>query len=327
MKKIRWGIIGPGTIASVFAKALNSLDNTEINAVASRNYEKAKAFAERFHAVKAYGSYEELVKDPEVDVVYIATPHTEHMANTELCINHGKSVLCEKPFTLNSRQASYLIALAKEKKVFLMEAMWTKYLPVIKEVKQLIKDKRIGELKYFRANFGFQSVFDPKSRTFNPELAGGALLDLGVYPISFVIYMMDRLPDRIVSNAYLGKTNVDEMNSISFFYKEGVMAELNSAVNANTGADAIIIGDKGKIIIPYFYKAEKADIYDLNDNLIDSISMPFVANGYEYEADEVNRCLREGLKESPLHSLQDTLDILNIMDDLRTSWGLEYPGE
>jgi dihydrodiol dehydrogenase / D-xylose 1-dehydrogenase (NADP) len=327
MKTVKWGIIGAGRIASTFATALNSLDNTELVAVASRDLNRAKEFADRLHIKKAYGSYEEMVKDSEIDVIYIGTPHTEHKANSALCIVNGKSVLCEKPFTINQKETQYLIDLAKEHKVFLMEAMWTKFLPATKVVKKWIQDKIIGEVKYFNLSFGYQAEFDINNRVFNPDLAGGALLDVGVYPIAYVTYMLDKLPDHLASSAYFGKSNIDETNVIAFSYNEGVMANLSSSIIANTGSDAVIIGDKGKIVVPSFWSAESAELYDENGKLVDAFLLPFTSNGYVYEAEEVNRCIREGKIESDIIPLKDTLNIMKIMDEIRTTWGLTYPKE
>jgi predicted dehydrogenase len=327
MRTIRWGIIGAGNISSTMAQALNALEHTELTAIASRNLDKAQAFANKFHVKKSYGSYEELVLDPEIDVIYIGTPHTEHKANAALCIKHGKSVLCEKAFTINQTETKYLIDLAKEHKVFLMEAMWTKLLPVTKIVKEWIQDKRIGNVKYFNISFGYQAEFDPNHRLFNPKLAGGALLDVGVYPISYVIHLMDRLPDQVISSAYLGQSNVDEMNIISLLYNDGIMADLSSSITAHTGKNAVIVGDKGRIIVPTFWGAESAELYGLNDELLDTCSLPFSSNGFAYEAEEVNQCIREGKLESDAIPLQDTLEIMKLMDQMRAEWGLVYPQE
>lgn len=327
MNKIKWGIIGTGMISSTFATALNSMEDSEIVAVASRSKEKAGEFADRFHIGKAYGSYEELAKDPEIEVVYIGTPHTEHKANAALCIINGKSVLCEKPFTLNQKETRYLIDLAKEHDVFLMEAMWTKFLPATKTVKKWIQDKEIGEVKYLHISFGFQNEFNPNHRLFDLSLGGGALMDVGIYPVTYTIHMMERLPDQVVSSAYLGRSGVDEMNIIAFRYNNGVLADLSSGVAAETGYDAVIVGDQGRIVVPSFWMADSAKLYDKKGNLKESFKQPFAVNGYEYEAEEVNRCLREGRKESSIVPLQDTLDIIALMDKLRTEWGLIYPQE
>lgn len=327
MRTIKWGIIGAGNIASKFATALVAMENVELTAIASRNLKKAEEFAQRFQIKKAYGSYEELAKDPEIDVVYIATPHTEHKDNSALCIRNRKAVLCEKPFTINNRETEYLMSLAKEKNVFLMEAMWTKFLPVNAIVKSWITEKKIGEVRYIRASFGFYSDFDPNSRLYNPNTAGGALLDVGIYPIAYVIYLLDKLPEQIVSDAVIGRTNVDEQNVISMRFEGGILADLSSAIIADTGSDAVIVGDQGKIVVPEFWKAEKAERFNAKGQLVETYTLSHPINGYEYEAEEVNRCLREGRIESNINPLQSTLEIMKLMDQIREQWGLKYPQE
>lgn len=327
MRTIKWGIIGAGNIATKFATALSSMKDTELVAIASRNIKKAEEFADHFHIKKTYGSYEELAKDEDIDVVYIATPHTEHKNNSALCIINNKAVLCEKPFTINVDDSQYLIDLAAKHDVFLMEAMWTKFLPVTNAVKSWIKDKKIGEVKHIQASFGYNTPFDINSRLYNPDTAGGALLDVGVYPITYACYLLDKLPDSISSSAIIGKSNVDEQNVIALHYDNGVLANLSSAIAVHTGDDALIIGDEGKISIPNFWNAQKALVYNNEGQIVDSVELPFVTNGYEYEAEEVNNCLRQGKKQSSINSLNDTLDIMKIMDEIRRQWGLQYPGE
>lgn len=327
MEKIRWGIIGAGKISTKFAKALCSMEDVELAAIASRDAKRAKNFAEQFQIKKVYTSYEELAKDPEIDVIYIGTPHTEHKANTALCIMNSKAVLCEKPFTVNHKDTEYLISLAREKDVFLMEAMWTKFLPVTYTVKQWLKDGIIGNVKYLNVSFGYHAEFDMSSRLYDLNLAGGALLDVGVYPITYTIDLMGKLPDKIASSAYLGKSGVDEMNVIAMCYDSGTMVDLSSAVCARTSNEAIIVGDEGKIVVPNFWSAEHAEAFNENGEVIASFHDPFTANGYEYEAAEVNRCLREGKKESDRLPLADTLEIMKVMDSLRAEWGLVYPQE
>ena len=327
MRMIKWGIIGAGNISSQFAAALNSLEDAKLTAVASRSLSKAKKFAEHNKIKKAYGSYEELAEDPEIDVVYIGTPNTMHMDHARLCIEHKKAVLCEKPFTINQKEAALLIDTAKKNKVFLMEAMWSKFLPATNVVKQWIESNTIGKIKYIRISFGFQSEFDPESRLFNPELAGGALLDVGIYPISYVTYLMGGLPDEIESSAYLGKSGVDEIDVIAMKYKEGMIADISCAVSAFTGESAEIVGEKGKIVVPHFWAAESAKMYDLKGKLKETFILPFTSNGYVYEAEEVNRCLREGKLQSDTVPLETTLDIIKLMDDIRSDWGLIYPNE
>ncbi len=327
MKTIRWGIIGAGRISTKFAAALSALQGTEITAIASRSQDKADQFAKSFQIKKAYASYEELVKDPEIDVVYIGTPHTEHKANTELCIRNGKAVLCEKPFTLNEKDTKYLISLAREYNVFLMEAMWTKFMPVTKTVKAWLQEKRIGKVKYMDITFGYNGGYDVNGRLLNPELAGGALLDVGIYPLTYTIHMMDKLPEQISSTAYLGQTKVDEVNAISMRFEDGAIARLGSSVTVDMHNQAVIIGDQGRIVVPNFWKAEAAELYDKDGTLINTYEVPFIVNGYEYEAEAVNDCLRSNKKECDLLPLADTLEVMKLMDHMRKDWGLIYPQE
>lgn len=327
MEKIRWGIIGTGNIAATFARALNSMEDSSLDGVASRNTNRAKEFAERFKIGKSYGSYEELAMDPDIDVIYIAVPHTEHKIMAELCIRNKKAVLCEKPFAINSRDTEELIAMAKEHDVFLMEAMWTKFLPANLKVKQWIKEGRIGRVLQIKATFGFHSDYDPQSRLYNPSLGGGALLDVGIYPISYTTFLLDKMPDSIISSAIIGRSGVDEQNVIVFKYNEGILANLSSSISCETGNDALIVGEKGVIKVDAFWRAESAKLYYDSYKCLDQYKEPFKANGYEYEAAEVNRCLREGLKISPLNPLTETLSNMKLMDEIRKEWGLVYPGE
>ncbi len=327
MKKIRWGILGSGNIAATFATALNFMEDSSLDAVASRNDIRAKEFAERFNINKAYASYEELAKDPDIDVIYIAVPHTEHRNMAGLCIKNKKAVLCEKPFTINSKDSEELINMAKEHNVFLMEAMCTKFLPVNLKVKQWIKEDKIGKVLHIIAKFGFRSDYDPGSRLYNPSLGGGALLDVGVYPISYTTFLLDRVPDKIISSAIIGASAVDEQNVFIFHYNDGVLADLSSSISCETGEDALIVGERGIIKVDRFWRAESARLYDNSYKFIEEYKEPFKANGYEYEAAEVNRCLREGLKISPLNPLTDTLNNMKLMDEIRKQWGLVYPGE
>lgn len=328
MKKIGWGIIGAGNISSKFATALAGVDDGNLVAVASRSIDKAKQFAENFGADKAYGSYEEMVQDEEIDVVYIGTPHSEHRAHAELCIKAGKAVLCEKAFTLNQKDTKYLIDLAKEHNVFLMEAMWTKFHPATKVVKEWISTGKIGKLRGIQINAGFRREFNPEHRLFNPSLGGGALLDIGVYPVTYAMYMADACPEEISSYAYFGKTNVDEQNTIILNFKEkGVLASLNSGISAEVGKDAVIIGEAGKLFIKGFWCSNYVARYDNNENLIEEYKDEFEINGYEYEIREVQDCLRAGKKESLVVPLSDTLAVMKVMDEIRSQWNFKYEQE
>lgn len=296
-------------------------------AVASRNEARAKEFANKFKAKKAYGDYEDLAKDPDIDVIYIAVPHTEHKRMAELCIKNKKAVLCEKPFTINSRDTEDLINMARDHKVFLMEAMWSKFLPANLRVKQWIKEGIIGKVLHIKASFSFRTEFDPSSRLYNPALGGGALLDVGIYPISYTTFLLERLPNKIISSAVLGNSHVDEQNVVIFQYEDGVLANLSSAISAEIGNEALIVGEKGIIKVDMFWMSTSAAVYDNNYQCIKSFEEPFKANGYEYEQAEVNRCLSEGLLESPLNPLNVTLDNMKLLDEIRSQWGLVYPQE
>lgn len=327
MKEIKWGIIGAGRISTKFATALVGMDNTKLAAIASRNMDNAKEFATKFGIEKSYGSYEDLVNDPEIDVIYIGTPNTEHKRNAELCIKNKKAVLCEKPFALNEKETKYLIELAKENQVFLMEAMWTKFLPVTQKVKEWMETGKIGNVLKLDINFGFQTKFDESSRLFNIDLAGGALLDVGVYPIAYSIFLMNQFPKEIRSTAIVGKSGVDEQNAILFHFDNKVIATLSSAITAKVGQDAVIIGDNGRIVVPNFWMADQAFLYNGDGNLLESFSEGARINGYEHEANEVNQCIMEGKIESDIVPLRDTLNIIKIMDTLRCEWGIKYKQE
>ena len=324
MRIIKWGIIGAGNISASFAAALKQMEYTELAAIASRDVNKAKDFAGKFGIRKAYGSYEELAKDKDIDVIYIGTPHTEHMKNAELCIKNGKAVLCEKPFTVNSKETKYLMDLAKEHKVFLMEAMWTKFLPVTKKVKEWITNEKIGKVKKMQVGFGFTVPYNESNRLYNYSLAGGALLDAGVYPITYAVHLMGKLPVQVVSTGVFLDNGIDVQNCILFKFGMDAIAMLSSAINAEVGKEAVIIGDNGKIVVPNFWMADKALIYDMKGNEIEAYKEDGRINGYEFQAYEVNDCLRNGQLESKLNPVQDTLEILRIMDGIREDWGLKY---
>lgn len=328
MKKTNWGIIGAGNISSKFATALAGVEDASLMAIASRSIDKANQFAKQYGAEKAYGSYEEIVKDESIDVIYIGTPHSEHKAHAELCIKAGKAVLCEKSFTLNQEDTKYLIDLAKKHNVFLMEAMWTKFHPATKTVKDWIVNGKIGKLRGIQISAGFKREFNPEHRLFNPDLGGGALLDIGVYPITYAMYMADAYPDEISSYAYFGKSNVDEQNAVILNFKEkGVLASLNSGVTAEVGKDAVLIGEEGRIFVKGFWCSNYVALYDNQENLIEEFKGEFEVNGYEYEIREVQDCLRAGKKESEVIPLSDTLSVMKVMDEIRGQWNFKYKQE
>jgi dihydrodiol dehydrogenase / D-xylose 1-dehydrogenase (NADP) len=323
---IRWGILGTGVIAKQFAEALTLLPDAQLAAVGSRNITTAKAFAEKYEVSNAYSSYEELSNDPNVDVVYIATPHTSHKNNILLCLNAGKGVLCEKPFTINADEAEEVISLARRNKLFLMEAMWTRYFPLIHKVRELIDNKEIGELQLLTADFGFKAPNDPEGRFFNLELGGGALLDLGIYTISLA-FMIFGKPSFVTGTAHIGKTKVDEQSAVILGYERGPLAILGCSLVVDSTREANIIGTNGKIRIHSPFWKPSVMTLTTKQKKEEVLNIPFNGNGLNYEASEVMNCLRTGKAESDIMPLDETLEILKTTDQIRFLWGLRYPND
>ncbi len=325
-KKIRWGILGTGNIAHQFARGLTVTEDAELVAVGSRTAEAAAKFADEFGITQHHGSYEALANDADVDAVYVSTPHPFHYDNTIVCLNAGKAVLCEKPFSMNAREADAMIALAWEKGLFLMEAMWMRFTPAMTKIRELIADGVIGEVRMLQADFGFRAAFDPTIRAFAPELGGGAVLDVGVYTISLASMIFGE-PSNILSAAHLGTTGVDEQNAIIFSYPAGQLAVLASAVSTRTPHEAVIMGTDGMIQIPTPWWRPQGFILNRPEQTPETYDLPFTGNGYNYETEEVGRCLRAGELESPVLPLDETRSIMQMMDTLRAQWGLVYPSE
>ena len=323
---MKWGILGCGKIAYQFAEGLKMLPDAKLEAVASRTEGKADLLGDVFDVETRYNNYEELVKNPTVDVIYIATTHNFHFENTLLCLNHGKPVLCEKPLTLNAIQAEQLITTARNKNLFLMEAMWTRFIPCIVKLNEFLDEGTLGEVQHVTADFGIRRELDPKSRAFNPELGGGALLDLGIYPISFASMIYKQSPSKIQSSAYIGTTKVDEKSCYLFEYENGQTAMLSSSYRLMMTNSAYIFGTKGYIEIPDFYHPTNM-ILKLEGKPKKKIRIPFQPTGYNYEAMEVMNCLKNGKLESKIMPLDETLEIMKTMDILRSQWCFKYPGE
>jgi dihydrodiol dehydrogenase / D-xylose 1-dehydrogenase (NADP) len=325
-EKIRWGILGAGSIAHKFAAGLQVLPDAVLAAVGSRSRDKAAEFAAQYDIPYTYGSYEDLAASSEVDVIYIATPHSLHRENSILCLNAGKAVLCEKPFTVSAAEAAEVIACAHRNKVFLMEAMWSRFMPVMQEIRERIFQGAIGDVRMVTADFGFRFPWDAKSRLLDPALAGGALLDVGIYTLSFASMIYGKAPVQVTSMAHLGKTGVDEQSAFLLGYERGKMAVLSCAIQTNTPQEARILGTDGSIHIPCFWHAASATLTTA-DGKVEQIAPPVLGNGYNYEAAEVIRCLREGKLESDRMPLAETLEIMKTMDAIRAQWGLQYPME
>lgn len=324
-EKINWGILATGGIAAAMARGLARVPDAHLAAVGSRTQEAADKFGRRFNIPKRYGSYEDLARDPEIDVVYVSTPHNLHYENCLMLIHEGKAVLCEKPFTLNAEQAAEVITLAREKKCFVLEAMWTRFLPAIVKVREILRERRLGEIRMLNASFGFKAEFDPLHRLFNPSLGGGALLDVGVYPVSFASMVFGQ-PSQIVSQCHLGKTGVDEQSAMLFRYELGQMAVLAAAVRTEIPQDAHIIGSEGRLRVhsPWWQSQKLTLKFKEREKVL---KFPFKGNGFSFEAEDVMRCLREGRLESEILPLDESLSIMKTMDEIRAQWGLKYPME
>ncbi|MCA0758475.1 Gfo/Idh/MocA family oxidoreductase [Paenibacillus sp. N4] len=326
LRTIKWGIFGPGGISSKFAGDLKYAAGAELVAVGGRSLEKAERFAEEHQVPRAYGSLEELAADPDVDIVYIGTLHTVHKENAAQLLRAGKSVLCEKPFAMNAAETADMIQAARENGVFLMEAMWTRYLPPIRKVREWIAEGRIGEVRMLKADFGFDVGWAPESRLLDPALGGGALLDAGIYPVSFASMVFGAQPEKIMSSARIGQTGVDEQFSLLFEYEGGRTAALNGAVQLGMVSDAYIYGTKGYIHIPNFLFGKTASLHVRGDEP-EHYADDREAKGYAFEAEEAMSCLREGKLESAVMPVEETLAIMGTLDAIRKQWGLRYPAD
>jgi predicted dehydrogenase len=321
-EKIRWGIISTGNIAHKFAQGLAFVQDAELVAVGSRSQDSADEFGKQYNIPHRHATYEALAADPDVDAVYIGTPHPMHIDNTLLCLENGKAVLCEKPFAMNAADTIEMVRVAREKKLFLMEAMWTRYLPLFVRLREILAEGLLGKIQYVEANFGFAAEFDPKSRLFAPELGGGALLDVGIYVTSFASLAYGGVqPETIRSIARFAPTGVDERTSMQFGYADGGIANLFCATRLHTPVDAVIAGENGHVRVhPRFYVGSSMTL-TLNGKSPELIELPIENNnGYQYEAAEVGRCLRAGKLESPVMPLDETIALMQTLDRVQQAW-------
>ena len=347
--RIRWGILGTGTVARKFARGLKLVPKADLWAVGSRTVARAQTFAKEFGACHFYGSYADLVADQNLDVIYVATPHNYHQEHCLLCLQANKAVLCEKPFTTNAEEANTVIQLAREKSLFCMEAMWMRFIPLMREVKRLVKEGEIGEVCILRADLGFPIAFDENSRCFNPSLAGGSLLDLGIYPISLAFYLLGS-PTDVSSYTTIGRTGVDEQATIILRYPQH-LAALSCSYRTKASNEAVIAGTRARIHVQRpllnpqsmtlsqfspqlpgtsikanglraFAKSIPGvqPLYDLVKDLLGRnsqiVKIPFLGSGIHYEIEEVMRCLKDGTTESPIMPLDETLQIMKLIDKI-----------
>jgi predicted dehydrogenase len=320
----RWGILGAGKIANKFATDLRLVEDAELVAIGSRDGDRGEAFAAQYQIPMVFKSYEDLVQSPDVDVIYVATPHGLHHEHTLLCLKHGKAVLCEKAFALNLRQAKEMIDTARKHKVFLMEAFWTKFLPQFEKVRALIHDGMIGEIRWIQADFGFISD-PPAQRLFEPDLGGGSLLDIGIYPVFLAQTLLGK-PKKIDASMVPYTSGVDQQCSVTFTYENGAMASLFSTLAADTPVEAVIAGTKGRIEMRNRFHNAIGKLYFVNDKEVPvEIEVHRESGyGYQFEARHVNECLRKGLTESPVMTHTDTLQLMETLDEIRRIIGVRY---
>lgn len=325
-RKVRWGILATGSIARLFAADLKLLPDAELTAVGSRSLQNADKFADEFGIPLRFGSYAALAACPEVDAVYVATPNPFHKENTLLCLNAGKAVLCEKPFAINAAEAREMIAAARANNVFLMEAMWVRFTPLFQKVREWVRDGLIGDIRLVQSDFGFHSKRGIDSRVFNPDLGGGSLLDVGIYPISMASFIYGKQPETIRSSVRFGPTGVDEQAAMIFMYGGGQMAVLSSAVTLWTQRETIIFGTGGFIhIYGPWHQLRRVCVNVDGNEMIEEF--PRIGRGYAYQALELMSCLNAGKTESEIMSLDETLAIMETMDAIRKQWNFKYPME
>lgn len=327
---IRWGILGCGRIARKFASDLKLVENAELVACGARNAASAEAFAKEFNLPHAHASYEALVQDGEVDVIYVATPHSHHYEHTLLCINNGKAVLCEKAFAINHKQAKEMIELAREKKVFLMEAVWTKFLQPFSKVKEMMEAGMLGEVKSLLANFGFKPPVDAPQRLLDPALGGGTMLDIGIYNVFTALFFLGR-PDTIFAEATLTPEHTDTQCVVTFQYKDGKLAQLFSTFLSDTATDLHINGTAGRVHLNFRYYTPFTTITYFSGRpdtqQVIELDIPEDGFGYQHEARHVGECLEKGLTESPVMTHADTLLLMETLDAIRKKAGIIYPAD
>ena len=323
--KIRWGILGLGKIARSFATDLALVSDAELVAVASRDAAKSEAFAAEFNVPKAYTSYQEMLSDPQVEAVYIATPHTLHLEHSLLAIRAGKHVLCEKPMGINAQEVHELTAAAKEAGVFLMEALWSRFIPSLLEVSRIIKEKELGDLAYMKADFAFPGLDrDPKGRLLNPELAGGSLLDIGIYPV-FLAYWLLGVPNSFLATAKFHETGVEKQIGMLFEYPNA-MAFLYSGLTSLSEMRVELSCTRGNIYIqPRWHETDGFEVSVGGES--HTVTLPTLGKGYTHEIAEVQRCIRAGKLESSDWSHADSLALHSLLDAIRERCGIRFPSE
>lgn len=330
MKQVKWGIVGTGNISTQFAQGLQFVDHAQIAAVASRSFEGAKAFAQKFDIPKYYSSYEDMAKDKELEIIYIGTPHPQHYENVMLFLEAGFAVVCEKPLGVNAAQTEKMIAKAREKNVFFLEGMWTRFFPAFKQAVEWVHSGRIGQPKLIQAVFGYDDSGDKKQWRFQHDMAGGALLDVGIYPLAMTFAMFGSDPAK-VSTAACIENGVDEYNTFTFEYSDGRIAVLSDGIGIKLDNSVFIGGTKGSVLLGEGWwhpdRVEFAPWGDADTGISqdrDVFHQPYPSSGFQYEAEAVQRYFLDGRKEAPEMPLDETLKIARMLDTIRKKWPLLY---
>jgi len=322
MNKINWAVLGPGTIAADFAKAINEV-NGKIYAVGSRNIEKARDFANKYNIEKAYGDYGEMLKDDNIDVVYIATPHCNHYEYIIKSLNNNKNVFCEKAITVNGKQLKEIVELANEKKLIVAEAMTIYHMPLYKKLRKIVDDGKLGKIKMIQVNFGSLKEYDVTNRFFSPDLAGGALLDIGTYALSFTRYFLSSQPEEILTTVKKFETGVDEQSGIILKNSDDEMAVISLTMRAKQPKRGIVCGELGYITVENFPRADKATI-TYTDGSVEIIEEGHGSKALEYEIECVNSMV---MSKTGNDTLRLSVDVMDIMDEVRKQWNLSYTFE
>jgi len=326
MKKWKWGILAPGKMSAKFTRGLKILSDAELYSVGSRDAGRAKAFADEFGFVNYYGSYEELAADPEVEVIYIASPHSHHYEHTLLCLNNGKNVICEKAFAINRKQVNEMISLARSRGLFLMEALWPPFQPNYKKAFEILNSGILGKVVHMHAWFSFNPPYDPGDRKFNLSLGGGSLLDIGIYPVIDALTFIG-VPSEIIASAVFAPTGSEESLSAIFKYSDGRMASIYSSFKTNSGIGCELFCEKGNLVVSRGRDMNQRTILKMHgEDPAETVFSP-PAMGYHFEAEEVMRCLNNGLTESPVVPHSFSINLIETLDRIRHSAGIVFPGE
>ena len=330
MKQVKWGIVGTGNIPTQFAQGLQLVEHAQIAAVASRSIDSATAFAEKFAIPKCYGSYADMAKDTDLEIIYIGIPHLQHYETVMLFLEAGFAVICEKPLGVNAAQTEKMIAKAREKNVFFMEGMWTRFFPAFQKALDWVRSGRIGQPKMLHAVFGYDGSSNKKQWRFSHDMAGGALLDVGIYPLALTFAMFGSDPVKVSTSACI-ENGVDEYNTFTFEYADGRIAVLSDGIGVKLNNSVFIAGTSGSVQLgEEWWHASRAEFTPLGDSSVgkpqkhDVFNLPYRSSGFQYEAKAVQQYYLEGRKEAPEMPLDETLKIARMMDTLRKEWGLVY---